>query len=262
MSELVSLRCPNCSAPMHAGDRTCEYCGAALYVGQASEVALPAVAEAQKIAAKMRERISQNQYDGDAYYQLGLACFTLQLFDQSENAFRQSERFLPGSALPHYFTALSILNGAQSDILSLGEFRLREIQSELVKSAQIDPHLTETQAYLQLVKGLMLRDDGDYEGAIAPLCKAVEILPSLGLGWKVLAACYFQILRYEDAIHAAGRAVQLCPQDEGIDYLLGAAHYCLGQINEMEEYAKRVAELRGDPEAWHRIVKEYRGEFE
>ncbi len=247
---------------MHAGDRACEYCGSALYVGQPSEVALPAVAEAQKIAAKMRERIGQNQYDGDAYYQLGLACFTLQLYDQAENAFHQAERFLPGSPIPHYFTALAILNSAQSDILSLGEFRLREIQSELLKAVQIEPQLTEAQAYLQLTKGLMLRDDGDYEGAIRPLSKAVELLPALGLGWKVLAACYFQILKYEESIHAGGRALKLRPNDDGIAYLLGAAHYCLGQIEEMENCAKLVAQLRGDGEAWYQIVKEYRGEFD
>lgn len=262
MSELVSLRCPNCSAPMHAGDRNCEYCGAALYVGQPSEVALPAIADAQKIAAKMRDRIAANAYDGDAYYQLGLACFTMQLYDQSENAFRQAQRFLPGAALTHYFTALSILHGAESDILSIGEFRLREMQAELTTAAQIDPNLKEAQAYLQLVKGLMLRDDGEYADALAPLGKAVELLPTLGLAWKVFAACYFQIGNYPEAVRAGSQAVKLSPQDEDSTYLVGAAHYRLGEITEMQDYAKRVARLRGDEELWHQVEREYRGEFE
>ncbi len=262
MPELVSLRCPNCSAPMHAGDATCEYCGAALYVGQPAEVALPQIAEAQKIAAKMRERIAANPYDGDAYYQLGLACFTLQLFDQAENAFRQAQRYTPGGALPHYFTALSILHGAERDLLSLGQFRLREIKSELTRAAVLDPNLTEAQAYLLLVKGLMARDDGDYQGAIPPLREAVRLLPGLGLGWKALAACYFQVASYQDAARAGSQAFRLRPHDEGAAYLVGAAYGRLGEEEAMEQYARRVAELRGDAELWPEVVREYRGGFE
>jgi tetratricopeptide (TPR) repeat protein len=262
MPELVSLRCPNCGAPIHAGDITCEYCGAALYAGQPSEVALPALADAQKIAGTMRERLKANPYDGDAYYQLGLACFTLHLFEQAENAFLQSERYLPGTALPHYFTALAILQSAENDILSVGAFRLHQIQLELATAVQVDPNLTEAQAYLELVKGLMARDEGDYDGAIPLLRDAVERLPVLALGWKVLAACEFQIGDYHEAIRAGSRALQLRPLDEGSAYLVGAAHFQLGQLDEMEEYARRVARLRGDAEAWDQVTKEYRGEFD
>jgi tetratricopeptide (TPR) repeat protein len=262
MAELVSLRCPNCGAPIHAGDVTCEYCGAALYAGQPSEVALPALANAQKIAGAMRERLRANPYDGDAYYQLGLACFTMQLFDQAEDAFLQEQRYLPGAALPHYFAALAILQSAENDILAIGTFRLHQIQTELATAAQVDPNLTEAQAYLQLVKGLMARDEGDYSGAIPLLRDAVERLATLGLGWKVLAACEFQIGDYREAIRAGSRAVQLRPLDEGSAYLVGAAHFRLAELDEMEDYARRVARLRGDETQWQQVVKEYHGEFE
>lgn len=262
MAELISLSCPNCGAPFHAGDITCEYCGAALYAGQPSEVALPALANAQKIAGAMRERLKGNPYDGDAYYQLGLACFTLKLFEQAENAFLQAERYLPGAALPHYFTALAILHNAENDILAVGAFRLHQIQTELAMAAQIDPNLTEAQAYLQLVKGLMARDDGDYSGAIPPLRDSVERLPTLGLAWKVLAACAFQIGDYQEAVRAGSRAVQLRPLDEGSVYLVGAAHFRMGELDEMEDYARRVARLRGDSDTWEQVTKEYRGEFD
>lgn len=262
MPELVSLRCPNCGAPIHTGDVTCEYCGAALYAGQPSEVALPALANAQSIAGVMRERIRDNPYDGDAYYQLGLACFTLRLFEQAENAFLQAQRFSPGAALPHYFTALAILHGAENDILAVGAFRLHQIQTELATAAQIDPNLTEAQAYLQLVRGLMARDEGDYQGAVPLLRDAVDRLPALGLGWKVLAACEFQIGDYREAIRAGSRAAPLRSLDEGSAYLIGAAHFRLGEFDEMEDYARRVATMRGDETEWPQVVKEYRGEFE
>ncbi len=262
MSELITLRCPNCGAPMHAGDVTCEYCGAALYVGQPSEVALPALANAQQIAAAMRERLSANPYDGDAYYQLGLACFTLQLFEQAENAFLQAQRYSPGTALPHYFTALAILHGAENEILSIGAFRLHQIQKELTTAAQLDLNLGEAQAYLQLVKGLTARNEGDYDGAIPSLRDAVTRLPTLELGWKVLAACYFQNGDYREAIRAGSQALQLRPLDEGSAYLVGAAHFRLGEMDETQAYAERVARLRGDAEAGEQVLKEYRGEFD
>lgn len=262
MPELVSLRCPNCGAPMHPGDITCEYCGAALYVGQPSEVALPALANAQKIAGEMRRRISLNPYDGDAYYQLGLACFTLKLFDQAENAFAQAQRYLPGGALPHYFAALAMLACDENDILSISTFRLHQVQNELEFAAKLDPNLTETQAYLQVVHGMLARDQADYEGAIPPLSDAVAKLPALAIGWKVLAACRFQTADYRQAIRAGSRALQLQPSDEGSAYLVGAAHFRLGELDEMEDYAKRVARLRGNADEWEQVVKEYHGEFE
>jgi tetratricopeptide (TPR) repeat protein len=262
MPELVSLRCPNCGAPIHAGDITCEYCSAALYAGQPSEVALPALANAQEIAGAMRERLHVNPYDGDAYYQLGLACFTLQLFEQAENAFLQAQRYLPGTALPHYFTARAILQSAENDILSIGAFRLHQIQTELTTASELDPNLTEAQAYLQLVKGLMARNNGDYGGAIPLLRDAVEGLPALAVGWKVLAACAFQTADYREAIRAGSRALQLRPLDEGSAYLVGAAHFRLGESDEMEDYARRVARLRGDADAWEQVTREYRGEFD
>ncbi len=262
MGELVSLRCPNCGAPAHSGEVNCEYCGSALYVAHASEVALPAVAEAQKIVAKMRERISANPYDGDAFYQLGLACFTLHLYPQAENAFLQAIRYLPGSALPHYFAALSILHAQEQDILSVSVFRLHQAQLELTNAVKIEPGLAQAQAYFAFVKGLLAREQGDYAGAIKPLCNAVRLLPSLDLAWKILAACYFQLGQYQEAIRAGKRTQELRPGDDGNLYLIGAAFARTNDDSQMERYAQQVAELRGNPDTWERIVDEYHGRFD
>ncbi len=262
MSELVSLRCPNCGAPAKSGEMNCAYCGGALYIAQAAEVALPAVAEAQKIIAKMRERITANPYDGDAFYQLGLGCFTLHLYDQAENAFRQATRYLPGSALPHYFTALAILNAQEQEILSISTFRLHQAEVELTTAVKTDPALGQAQAYFQFVQGLRAREEGDYQNAVKPLCEAVRLLPSLGLAWKILAACYFQLGQYREAIKAGKKAQELRPGDDGNLYLLGAAYARLNEDREMVHYAQLAAGQRGDPDLWERIVAEYHGHFD
>ncbi len=262
MSELVSFRCPNCGAPAQSGEVNCAYCGSALYVSQAAEVALPAVAEAQKIAAKMRERIAANPYDGDAFYQLGLACFTLHLYEQAENAFRQAIRYLPGSALPHYFLALSILNAQEQEILSISTFRLHQAQMELATAVKIDPALAQAQAYFAFVKGLIAREEGDYANAAQSLREAVRLVPSLALAWKILAACYFQLGQYSEAVNAGKRTQELRPGDDGNLYLVGAAFGRLNEDDQMEHYARLAAEQRGDPDSWERIVDEYHGRFD
>jgi tetratricopeptide (TPR) repeat protein len=210
----------------------------------------------------MRNRITLNPYDGDAYYQLGLACFTLQLYDEAENSFRQAQRFLPGNALAHYFTGLATLHASEREILAIAGFRLHQIQIEFERALQINPNLKQAHSYLELIEGLRARDLGDYAAAIDPLKQATNELPGLALAWKVLAACFFQIGQYEDAIHAAQHTLELHPTDEESAYLLGAAHFRLGHEAQMERFAHKVAELRGDSARWEAIAREYRGHFE
>ncbi len=262
MTDLTTLHCPNCGAPVHANDRTCEYCGSLLLVSQPAELALPAIAQAQQLAAQMRERLALNPYDGDAYYQLGLATFTLGRYDQAENAFEQAQRYLPGSAPAHYFKGLAMLLARQEDILSLSDFRLHAIQRELELAQELDPNLHVAAGYLNFLRGLQLRNQEQYGAAIAPLKQAAAALPDLAIIYKALAACYFQTNDLASAIQAAKRAIELRPTDIDVAFMLGVAHARLEQFNEMEKYARRVAQLRGDSTQWYHVVREFNGQFD
>lgn len=262
MSTLTSLRCPACSAPLRWNEKRCAYCGAIVLIDQPAELALPAVAQAQKLAGQMRERLALNPYDGDAYYQLGLATFTLGRFDQAENAFDQAQRYLPGSAVAHYFKGLAMLLSKQEDILGIGDFRLRMIERELETARELDPTLHVTDAYLQFLSGLQLRNQEKYRQAIAPLQQASAALPDLAIIYKVLAACYFQINDLANVIASAKRGFELRPTDVDLAYMLGVAHARLEQFSEMENYARRVALLRGDATQWYQVVREFNGQFD
>lgn len=259
---LVSLRCPSCGAPVRLGDITCDYCGSLVLVSQPAELALPAVAQAQKLAAQMRERLGLNPYDGDAYYQLGLATFTLGRYDQAENAFEQAQRYLPGSAVAHYFRGLAMLLSKQDDILGIADFRLHQIQRQLEQARELDPHLLVTDAYLKFLRGLQLRNQEKYREAIAPLREAAQALSDLGIIYKVLAACYFQVNDLAHVIASAKHALELRPTDIDLVFMLGVAHARLEQFNEMEKYARRVAVLRGDSTEWYQVVREFHGQFD
>lgn len=262
MTALTALQCPNCGAPIRLNRRRCDYCGSQVVVAQPAEIALPAIANAQKLAAQMRERLSLNPYDGDAYYQLGLATFTLGRYEQAENAFEQAERYLPGSGVAHYFKALAMLLSRQEEILNIPDFRLHAIRRELETARELDPNLQVADAYLQWLEGLRLRNQEKYREAIAPLEQAAKQLPDVAIIGKVLAACYFQIGDLKNAIASGKRAFDALPADLDLAFLLGSAHARLEQLDEMEKYAQRVAVLRGDAREWHRVVREFYGQFD
>lgn len=262
MSPFTTLSCPACGAPLRLNETVCEYCGTQVLVSEPAELALPAVAQAQKLAAQMRERLGLNPYDGDAYYQLGLATFTLGRYDQAENAFEQAQRYLPGSGVASYFRGLAMLLARQDEILGISDFRLNTIKRQLETAQELDPNLRVAQAYLDFIRGLQLRNQEKYREAIAPLQAAAHALPGLAIVLKVLAACYFQIGDIPKAIQAAKRAFELRPTDMDLAFMLGVAHARLEQFNEMEKYARRVAVLRGDSTEWFHVVREFHGQFD
>ncbi len=262
ISEIRALVCPNCGAPADNGEVRCEYCGAALYTASAAQVVVPALADAQNILTKMHQRLETNPYDGDAYYQLGLACFTLQLFDQAENAFRQADRYLPGNALVHYFIGLTILRRSENAILSIREFDLLQISQEFKTALKLDPNLLQAKPYLQFIEALIARNRKDYAGTIRLLESVAKNLATPYSAYKVLAACAFQNGDYRRTIDAANRSWELCPHDLDVAFLLGAAYARLDEPEMMETWAKRVAELRGNPDQWQDVVDEYRGKFD
>lgn len=262
MSSLTTLHCPNCGAPIRWNDKTCEYCGSIVLVSEPAEIALPGVAHAQKLAAQMRERIGLNPYDGEAYYQLGLATFTLGRYDQAENAFEQAQRYLPGSAAAYYFRGLAMLLASQENILGVADFRLHAIQRDIETARQLDPNLHVTEGYLDLLQGLALRNQEKYEQALGPLRRAADALPDLEMIYKVMAACYFQTGDLNRVIASAKHALELRPADEDVEYMLGVACARLGKLDEMEQCAHRVATLRGDSAQWYRVVREFNGQFD
>lgn len=262
IAEIRTLLCPNCGAPVDNGDFRCQYCGSTLYAARAVEVVVPALVDAQNVIAKMRQRIQTNPYDGAAYYQLGLACFTLRLDDQAENAFRQSDRYLPGNALVHYFIGLTILRQNENDILSIREFFLNQIKQEFVTAAKLDPNLLQAKPYLQFVDALIARNRKDYARAITLLDSVSRNLPAFLPAYKVLAACAFQTGDYRRAIDAGNRSWELTPNDMDIAFLLGAAYARLDETEMMDAWAKRVAELRGQRDRWRDVIDEYRGKFD
>lgn len=256
-----SLVCPNCGAPIRHGELTCSYCGSGVYAERAAEITIPALADAQKVISTMQSRIRANPYDGDAYYQLGLGCYTLKLYDQAQHAFEQAQRFSPGSAVAHYFTGLSMLRCAEPEILSVQEFRIYQMRKEFETALALDPEFTEARLYHSLTDALLARNREDYAGALIPLETITAAIPGLGLAWRLLAACRFQAGDCREAIEAAQRAFQLDPTNADLAYLIGAGYARLNDTIEMQAWARRVAKLTGNPDAAPTILREFTGQI-
>ncbi len=254
--------CPNCGAPIRHGSLQCSYCGGGVYAEQAAEVTVPALADAQRLISEMQARIRKNPYDGDAYYQLGLACYTLKLYDQAQAAFEQAKRFSPGNALVHYFAGLALLRCAEPEILSIQEFRIHQMRKEFETALAINPGFSEAQLYRGLTDALLARNREDYSDALKPLKVITEATPDLGLAWRLLAACYFQTGDCQQAMIAGKRAFQLDPTNADVAYLIGAAYARVGETTEAENWARRVADLRGDPDSSRTIQREFLGQID
>ncbi len=253
MADIRTLLCPKCGAPIHPGDLECDFCGSALYPDRA--------AEAQKIIPAMQARIKQNPSDGDSYYQLGLAYFTLKLHVQAQDAFEQAQRFSPGDALVHYFYGLAILRAAEPEILSVQEFRINQMKKQFETALSVDPNLAEAGVYCTFADALLARNHEDYAAALEPLRSIIQTLPKFTMAWKVLAACCFQVTDFEGAAQAGIRALQLEPRDADVAFLVGAAYARLKQTDETEAWARRVATLRGHPSNWPAIAREFKGQL-
>ena len=142
---------------------------------------------------------------------LGLATFTLGRYDQAENAFDQAQHYLPGSAIAQYFKGLAMLLGLQEDILGISNFRLHQVEGEFETAMRLDPNLHVAESYLNFLRGLELRNQDNYAAAIEPLKQAAVALPELGIIFKALAACYFQVNNLPSAMQAAKRGFETPP---------------------------------------------------
>ena len=71
--------------------------------------------------------------------------------------------------------------------------------------------------------GLLLAEKGDYEGALASLETASEVVPGYSRIWYNLAMLYQHFGRDEEFLHALDKALELEPGN--MDYLYALAEY-------------------------------------
>lgn len=99
--------------------------------------------------------------------------------------------------------------------------------------------------------GSMLRDEGDWEGAVPYIEKGVELSPDYSDAKVRLAEAYFNLKRYPEAVAIASEVIEKEPNNISALQFRGSALGASGHTKEAAEDFKKI--LATDPENLHGI---------
>jgi tetratricopeptide (TPR) repeat protein len=99
--------------------------------------------------------------------------------------------------------------------------------------------------------GVVQRRQGNWQASLASLRRAVELDPKFANGWSVLVALLQRGRRFDEAIAAQRRVVELQPNVLSSSYVLAELHFfARGSVREMEQwFAGLTAQQANTPEA-------------
>jgi tetratricopeptide (TPR) repeat protein len=93
--------------------------------------------------------------------------------------------------------------------------------------------------------GAGLFNDGDFDGAIAKFNEAVTLNPDLAAGWVALAKSYQSTQKWQEAITAAEKVLDIIVEDDEMHSVLAEAYEKLGNTAKAEEYKTKLPDNAG-----------------
>ncbi len=102
--------------------------------------------------------------------------------------------------------------------------------------------------------GKKLSELGRYEEAVEACDRAIELQPDGALAWKNKGVAFFRLRRYEEALEACDRAIELQPDYASAWKNKGVVLNELGRYEKALEACDRVIELQPGLER-HGILK-------
>jgi tetratricopeptide (TPR) repeat protein len=121
--------------------------------------------------------------------------------------------------------------------------------SPVIEQLTIEEILAEAEWFIQ---GLNLSKVGRYEEAIQAFGKAIEIDPQDAVAWIFKGDALSELGRYDEAIQAYEKAIEIDPQDADAWYSKGAALSELGKYDEANQAFDKGIEINPqDAVAWY-----------
>jgi Flp pilus assembly protein TadD len=195
-------------------------------LAQAASVAKQGThAKQQKVANPLNDLLDEAQRDIDANnFEAAVAPLRRFIAEKPEVAFAHFQ-------LGYAYTALK---------------RSDEARAEYERAIAVDPKMPE--AYLNL--GILLLDKQEYAAAVAPLSKAVELLPAQSRPRSLLAVAQDRSGDQEGAARSFEGVLHLDPNDLTANHYLGDLELRRGKPAEAEMRFRHALEVRADaPEA-------------
>jgi tetratricopeptide (TPR) repeat protein len=101
---------------------------------------------------------------------------------------------------------------------------------------------------------------GDFPGALRANEEAVNLDPKLAEAWQNLGQCYMETGPVEKAIICLENVLQLGPGIPGTHYLLGLAHFKLGNMPAASEHCEALSKLDSDKaQELRKVLSDTRG---
>jgi curved DNA-binding protein CbpA len=210
--------------------------------------------------------------EGAALLKQGLGYLSARLPREAIAPLRRAIAALPRSPQAHAAYAQALLNS--DDPLALGGHALRQALSSLEALDQLSAEggrgtaeahafaglsADNRQALAALCRGLLARDQGDTTAAASELGRATSLDGQLGPAWRGLAALALARRAIDDALGYCGRALAIDWRDERALTLATGACLRAGKRADAREFARQIAELRGEGWSAEAVLQELGG---
>lgn len=202
--------------------------------------------------------------EGAALLKQGLGYLSARLPREAIAPLRRAVAALPQSAQAHAAYAQALLQS--DDPLALGGHALRQALSSLEALDQLEqsaerrtenqPGRAQRQALAALCRGLLARDQGDATAAQVELGRATSLDSQLGAAWRGLAALALARRAIDEALGYCGRALAIDRRDERALTLATGACLRTGKRADAREFARQIAELRGEGWSAEAVLQE------
>src|ERR1700738_171954 len=200
---------------------SCFYSQDAMLAQAASVAKQQTHAKQQKVASPLNDLLDEAQRDIDANnFEAAVAPLQRFIAEKPEVAFAHFQ-------LGYTYTALK---------------RSDEARAEYERAIAVDPKMPE--AYLNL--GILLLDKQEYAAAVAPLSKAVELLPAQSRPRSLLAVAQDRSGDQEGAARSFEGVLHLDPNDLAANHYLGDLDLRRGKSAEAETRFRHALEIRPD----------------
>lgn len=147
--EIISLKCPNCSASVTTQIKQCEYCQSDILVKSFKSLAVMSAPEVNKYMATYRVAVSEHPDHKDLNTSVGLCFLRLKKYDQAITYFEKAQAENFDDATPFFYAAISRLKGRKPFLLSRSEIDL--IMTDILAAMDIEPK-TEQYYFMSYIK--------------------------------------------------------------------------------------------------------------
>lgn len=112
--DVITLRCPSCSASVSTEQKMCEYCGNHIIIQSYQQVIKMPLLQVNKYATSYRKTLEEHPDNPEVNTSIGTCYLRLNLYDKALASFEKAMQDNFEDAEPYYLAAVSLLQGKKA----------------------------------------------------------------------------------------------------------------------------------------------------